>query len=169
MQAVELREVLPAALRRVAGRSARTINHRTGACEGETGGGEPPAGWDEPAPGGEATTVGGDEPPAVANAPARGAEGLPSGRDDDRGQEGSIQSTPLWKKLLVMFGHGERPELRIALFQRVDRLCTERGKDMVVLVREAITGAKGRRQPAHYFCRAIRAKISEAGFLEELP
>jgi len=68
-----------------------------------------------------------------------------------------------------LYGHGERPELRIALFQKVDRLCLEHGKKMITLVREAVTGAKGRTNPAHYFCRAIRAKISEAGFLEELP
>jgi len=76
---------------------------------------------------------------------------------------------PLWKKLIAMYGEGERPDLRRALFIRVDRLCQDRGKDMIILVREAITQAKGMRQPGHYFCRAIRAKINEAGFLEELP
>jgi len=176
MSAVELREVLPAVCRRVDERQAlifqqqrderkrfRDRNERgAGACDLR-------AVWEEPAPGGGETAAVSIQQPAVANDPARGAEGLPSVRGDNPDVEGQTQIPPLWRRLLVLYGHGERPELRIALFQRVDQLCATIGIPMVRLVREAVTGAKGRTNPAHYFCRAIRAKISEAGFLEELP
>ena len=95
--------------------------------------------------------------------------GEPTSMTDGRTREGTTQELPLWRKLIGMYGEGERPALRIKLFQRVQHLVDQHGKTMINLVREAITLAKGSRQPGHYFCRAIKAKISEAGFLEELP
>lgn len=74
----------------------------------------------------------------------------------------------LSKKLANHLGLGERPELRWSLYLRCERLADKHGEQFFMLVREVLTKAKGARNSGHYFCKAMTAKIREAGYLEVL-
>lgn len=139
-QPVELREVLAARLQRCNAAQSQRHDERS-RWEGQT-------------------TV--CQPPTLPFAPKE------TERDDGASHRDTIQSTTLSEKLKQHLGLGERPELRMALYLRCERLAAQHGERFYQLVREALTLARGARSPGHYFCRAIRAKINEAGFLEDL-
>jgi hypothetical protein len=92
----------------------------------------------------------------------------PSGCEQDQSQSGSIQSLTLSKKLANHLGLGERPELRWSLYLRCERLADKHGEPFFTLVREVLSKAKCARNQGHYFCKAMTAKIREAGYLEAL-
>lgn len=162
MSVVEMREVLPQI-------RARLATQRERADVGGAGLRRDMRDRYEPTRGAGTKPVGSTALPTGGEAVQPGTEGKTDVRGDDGSVRGTTQPLDLWKRLLNHLGGGERPELRIMLFQRVQRLVEQHGLKMETLVREALTQAKGKRSPAHYFCRAIRAKINEAGFLEELP
>ena len=94
--------------------------------------------------------------------------GTPSVCGQDQSQSGQVQSLTLSKKLANHLGLGERPELRWSLYLRCERLADKHGDQFYTLVREVLTKAKGARNAGHYFCKAMTAKIREAGYLEAL-
>ncbi len=115
-----------------------------------------------------------DEPTGSgATPPQRGCASsesmvTPSGCGQDQSQSGQVQTLTLSKKLANHLGLGERPELRWSLYLRCERLADKHGDQFYTLVREVLTKAKGARNAGHYFCKAMTAKIREAGYLEVL-
>lgn len=162
MEAVELREVLPHVVART-----RASSPMIG-----VGGSYREAPRSLLRSGGEGATMPRcqeDTPQPPASAGPAPAEEKTIPRSDDGTQGGAIQSLPLSKRLAAHLGLGERPELRWMLYYRLEFLVKQHGPKMELLIREALTLARGKTNQGHYFCRAIKAKIFEAGFLEVLP
>lgn len=75
---------------------------------------------------------------------------------------------PLSDKLFSLFGGGDNPSLRRALYIRVQLTCQTFGKPAEMIVREVCEAARRARSPGNYFAFAIVRRLRENGFIQEV-
>jgi len=68
--------------------------------------------------------------------------------------------SPLRAQLEKMFGLGEHPAKRRALYLRLDRLC-ELDRIYLSIILECIAAADTKENPSHWFCRSITKRIAD--------
>lgn len=71
------------------------------------------------------------------------------------------------ERLQRKFGLGDQPKKRLVLYRRLERLAALHGELVLALISEAVCCAVGKDKPGRYFCRAICAKLAEAGITEK--
>jgi hypothetical protein len=73
-------------------------------------------------------------------------------------------SITLWK----LYGGGDRPDLRSAVFRKVQSLASIHGKKLEDQIRDVIRLSRGPdiTNSGNYFCRAIMLRVRELGFLD---
>jgi len=71
----------------------------------------------------------------------------------------------LASRLLDRFGAGDKPQLRRALFDRLQRECCRHGDVVYRIVASACRSAQSAREPDRYFCSVVSRRMREAGFL----
>jgi len=69
-------------------------------------------------------------------------------------------------KLTRRFGTGTRPALRLALYERLGRLCEEEGEEVVHVVATVADDAQRAREPDKYFAFVVMRRLMERGFIE---
>lgn len=88
--------------------------------------------------------------------------GPSNGRNGSHPEPIGIRSS-ITERLTKKFGLGESPLKRKALYQLLEKLHQEHGDEVIRIISEAVAQAVGAREPARYFCRAVKAKIAAAG------
>jgi hypothetical protein len=78
------------------------------------------------------------------------------------------QQKPLSERLFSLFGGGDNPSLRRALYIRVQLTCQTFGKPAEVVLREVCEAARRARSPGNYFAFSIVRRFREHGFIEEV-
>jgi len=98
------------------------------------------------------------EEDAVPRPPVRLAdEGLLPAQDE--------KFSGLADRLSKRFGLGDRPVLRRALFDRLQRECTYHGEVVYRIIASACRSSESAREPDRYFCSVVSRRMREAGFL----
>jgi hypothetical protein len=78
------------------------------------------------------------------------------------------QQKPLSERLYALFGGGDNPSLRRALYIRVQLTCQTFGKPAELVLREVCEYAKRGRNPGNCFAFTIVRRFREHGFIEEV-
>jgi len=81
-------------------------------------------------------------------------------------QTGAAKS--LSDKLFDLFGGGDNPSLRRALYIRCQLTCQTFGKPAELVLREVVAYARGARNPGNCFAFTIVRRFRENGFIEEV-
>lgn len=78
------------------------------------------------------------------------------------------QEKPLSERLMSLFGGGDNPTLRMALYIRIQLTCQTFGAPALAVVREVCEAARRARSPGNYFAFSIVRRLRENGFIEEV-
>lgn len=78
------------------------------------------------------------------------------------------QQKPLSERLMSLFGGGDNPTLRMALYIRIQLTCQTFGAPALAVVREVCEAARRARSPGNYFAFSIVRRLRENGFIEEV-
>lgn len=69
-------------------------------------------------------------------------------------------------RLQSKFGLGDTPSKRKELYRKLESLVATGGDRVLDLINECVADSVGRDKPGRYFCRAICARLREAGIRE---
>ncbi len=72
----------------------------------------------------------------------------------------------LAERLGKRFGMGTRPELRKALYQRLEDLVEREGEPAYLVIATAAADADGKREPGRYFAHVVMLRLMERGILD---
>lgn len=70
------------------------------------------------------------------------------------------------QRLKRRFPVGSKPELRLALYERIGQLVEDRGDVAYHVVAEVAADAAGKRNPAHWFCFVVIRRLIERGIID---
>lgn len=70
------------------------------------------------------------------------------------------------ERLTRRFGLGSRPELRKALYQRLERIVEEEGEPAYLVIATAAADADGKEDPGRYFSKVVMLRLMERGVIE---
>lgn len=65
------------------------------------------------------------------------------------------------ERLERKFGLGTRPDLRRALFQKLEKLVEEQGEHAYVVIASVAVDSEGKENPGRYFCRVVLLRLQE--------
>ena len=77
-----------------------------------------------------------------------------------------MDMTDVAHRLELKFGLGTRPDLRKALYKRLEQVIGEQGERAYVAVASAAADAIGKENPGRYFARVVILRLYERGILE---
>lgn len=80
-------------------------------------------------------------------------------------QAGRSEERSLFDRMRKKFGLGGDPRKRTMFYKRVQALYEARGPVVMACVQEAAAQATGAQRPGNYFCKALSAKLREAGLI----
>lgn len=69
------------------------------------------------------------------------------------------------ERLLLVFGAGERPEIRKRLYSRLEREVIAHGEPVYDQIVAAAADARDKVHPGRYFARAVVARLRQRGYL----
>jgi len=69
-------------------------------------------------------------------------------------------------RLEQRFGLGTRPELRKALYQRLEHVIETEGEPAYVVVASAAADAAGKENPGRYFAHVVMLRLMERGIID---
>jgi hypothetical protein len=69
-------------------------------------------------------------------------------------------------KLTRRFGTGTRKDLRLALYERLGRLCEEEGEEAVHVIATVADDASRAREPDKYFAWVVMRRLIERGLIQ---
>lgn len=70
------------------------------------------------------------------------------------------------EKLERRFGLGTRPELRKALYARLEQLVEEEGEPAYLVIATAAADAAGKTNPGRYFAHVVMLRLMERGVID---
>jgi len=77
-----------------------------------------------------------------------------------------MERSEVIEKLTRRFGTGTRPALRMALYERLGRMCEELGEEVVHIIATVADDAARAREPDKYFAFVVIRRLMERGFIE---
>lgn len=78
------------------------------------------------------------------------------------------QALDIASRLELRFGLGTNPELRRALYQKLQQLVDgERGSEVLACLDSVVADAVGKSDPGRYFAKVSLARLCERGLMEE--
>ncbi|MFZ0407308.1 MAG: hypothetical protein WAM11_04255 [Cyanobium sp.] len=80
-------------------------------------------------------------------------------------KSGRSEERSLFDRMRKKFGLGGDPRKRTMFYKRVQALYEERGPVVMACVQEAAAQAVSANRPGNYFCKALAAKLREAGLI----
>lgn len=69
------------------------------------------------------------------------------------------------ERLVKKFGLGTRPELRKALYERLEKLVAEEGECAYLVIASTAADAEGKENPGRYFAHVVMIRLVERGVL----
>lgn len=69
------------------------------------------------------------------------------------------------ERLVRRFGLGSNPELRRALYRRLEMMVVEQGEPMYRIVATAAGDADGKQDPGRWFAKVVCIRIRESGLI----
>lgn len=69
------------------------------------------------------------------------------------------------ERLEAKFGTGSRPELRRALYQRLEKCVEEHGQAAYRILAVTAADSLGKKNPGRYFAHVVMARLHETGIL----
>lgn len=79
------------------------------------------------------------------------------------GSPAAEEARTITARLRKKFGLGEQPEKRMRLYLRLEALEKVHGERIVQVISEAVAESITARFPDRYFCKAVAAKLKDAG------
>lgn len=70
------------------------------------------------------------------------------------------------ERLKRRFPVGSRPELRLALYERLGSLVEEKGQPALNVIATVAADAAGKRRPDHYFAWVVMRRLIERGMID---
>lgn len=77
-----------------------------------------------------------------------------------------MNMTSVAQRLESKFGLGTRPDLRRALFKRLEQLVDTEGERAYIVIASAAADSAGKDNPGHYFTRVVTLRLYERGVLK---
>lgn len=71
------------------------------------------------------------------------------------------------KRLEVMFGTGDNPQLRRKLYQRIQKCAIEHGPECYDVVKSCVSSAQSANSPSRYFCVSVTSELKSLGYWEQ--
>ena len=69
------------------------------------------------------------------------------------------------ERLQKRFGLGTRPELRRALYMRLEKLVEDEGESAYMVIASVASDAVGKENPGRYFSHVVLVRLMERGIL----
>lgn len=79
-----------------------------------------------------------------------------------------MDGTEVVERLKRRFPIGSRPELRLALYERLGQLVEAEGEPALHVIATAAADAAAARNPGHYFAFVVMRRLRERGIVEEI-
>lgn len=70
------------------------------------------------------------------------------------------------ERLVRRFGLGTKPELRKALYMRLERIVEEEGEPAYLVIATAAADANGKDDPGRYFSKVVMLRLMERGIID---
>lgn len=64
------------------------------------------------------------------------------------------------------FGFGTRPDLRKALYERLEKLVEDEGEPAYLVIATVAADAAGKKEPGRYFAHVVILRLIERGILD---
>lgn len=74
-------------------------------------------------------------------------------------------------RLKAKFGLGSNPEVRMALYQRLEDLVSEspQGERVMSVIQSVVNDSRGKNDPGHYFAYCVLRRLQERGLIDGTP
>lgn len=79
--------------------------------------------------------------------------------------DGRLKDGDLYDLLMKEYGAGDRPDLRLPWFERVDKACQRGGPNRTEKVMQAMSRGKGKKNPARWFVATITRQFEDLGWM----
>jgi len=76
-----------------------------------------------------------------------------------------IDTGQVYERLMRRFPPGARPELRMALYRRLDQLVEAEGEAAYCVIATVAADAAGKREPGKYFAFVVLRRLMERGLI----